>query len=453
MHINQLTQWDGEVNRRDYLLWGIILFAVKYNLDRVIGIFMGRNWFVWDYFLQADRLSVLELNDADRTFYLTLLFCSLPFIWVGTALCVKRLRNAGLPTWLVIFFFIPFINLLLFLLLAAIPARDGQTGERVAFLDRLIPKSKTGSAMFAVGMVSGASLILTAVLINYLNDYGWSVFVGIPFFLGFGSVLLYGHNRPIKFKDAMMVSLLSTSFFSLVIFLLAFEGLICIVMAFPIFLAVAFIGATIGFAITNNRPPVSLNIFAVPIIAIPLAGIIEHQIDRTPPTIKVVTTITINATKQDVWNEVVAFSEIDEPTELLFKTGIAYPTHAEIDRTGVGAIRKCNFTTGCFIEPITVWDEPNLLEFSVLDQPPPMLEWSIYNNLDIPHLDGYFKSVKGQFRLEELPNGQTQLTGTTWYCHDVWPASYWKLWSDFILHKIHMRVLGHIKREVECGGV
>src|SRR5690606_31937830 len=97
MHINQLTQWDGEVNRRDYLLWGIILFAVKYNLDRVIGIFMGRNWFVWDYFLQADRLSVLELNDADRTFYLTLLFCSLPFIWVGTALCVKRLRNAGLP--------------------------------------------------------------------------------------------------------------------------------------------------------------------------------------------------------------------------------------------------------------------------------------------------------------------------------------------------------------------
>ena len=60
-------------------------------------------------------------------------------------------------------------------------------------------------------------------------------------------------------------------------------------------------------------------------------------------------------------------------------TGITYPTHAE----GVGAIRKCNFTTGRFLEPITIWDEPNLLEFSVLDQPPPMVEWSIYNNLDI----------------------------------------------------------------------
>src|SRR5690606_2426202 len=154
MRVSQLLQWDGEVNRRDYLLWGVILFAIKYNLDRIIGIFMNRNWFIWDYFFQADQLSVLELNDADRTFYLTLLLCSLPFIWSGTVLCVKRLRNAGLPPWLVIFFFIPFVNLLLFLLLAAIPARSGHTGERVAFLERLIPKSKTGSAMFAVGMVS-----------------------------------------------------------------------------------------------------------------------------------------------------------------------------------------------------------------------------------------------------------------------------------------------------------
>ena len=36
--------------------------------------------------------------------------------------------------------------------------------------------------------------------------------------------------------------------------------------------------------------------------------------------------------------------------------------------------------------------------------------------------------------------------GTTWYRHNMWPAAYWKLWSDLIIHRIHRSVLEHIKR-------
>jgi hypothetical protein len=212
----------------------------------------------------------------------------------------------------------------------------------------------------------------------------------------------------------------------------------------------AWIGANIGYAIHDNqRSTTTANVFIIPVILIPIFAIIEHYDERIPPTVDVKTEIIINASRQEVWNQLVAFSKIDEPTELLFKTGIAYPTHAEIDGRGVGATRKCNFTTGAFIEPITIWDEPRLLQFSVLQQPPPMVEWSIYNDLEIVHLDGYFKSVKGQFKLEELTNGRTRLQGTTWYRHDIWPSVYWKLWSDYILHKIHLRVLRHIKQEAE----
>lgn len=101
------------------------------------------------------------------------------------------------------------------------------------------------------------------------------------------------------------------------------------------------------------------------------------------------------------------------------------------------------------MKPITIWNEPDLLEFNVIDQPPPMIELSIYQDMEIAHLDGYFKSKKGQFKLETLPNGQTLLRGTTWYYHEILPSSYWKLWSDYILHKIHYRVLEHIKRKSE----
>jgi hypothetical protein len=27
----------------------------------------------------------------------------------------------------------------------------------------------------------------------------------------------------------------------------------------------------------------------------------------------------------------------------------------------------------------------------------------------------------------------------------MWPADYWRLWSDLIIHRIHSRVLRHIQ--------
>jgi uncharacterized membrane protein YhaH (DUF805 family) len=448
MDISKFIRWSGEVTRREYLIAGAILFALKYNLDRLIGFFFSRSWYITDYFIQADNLTVMELTDDDRLFYLLLLLQSLPFIWVGTVLCVKRLRNAKLPTWLVLFFFIPFVNFLLFIMLSAIPAREAEETSKNNFLKKLIPKSKYGSAMFAVGIVLVISLAITGLLINYLNEYGWSLFVGIPFFLGFGSVLIYGYHKRLTYLEAIGVAAFSILFFNVIIFILAFEGIICIAMALPILFFIAWIGATIGYAIHDHRKSV-MSMFMIPVIAIPLFGFIEYEEDRSPYTVYVTTEIIIDASKQKVWNQLVAFSKIDEPTEMIFKTGIAYPTHAEIDGKGVGAMRKCNFTTGAFLEPITIWDEPNLLQFGVLDQPPPMMEWSVYQNLEIAHLDGYFKSEKGQFKLESLPNGQTRLEGTTWYHHDIWPSGYWKLWSDYILHKIHWRVLDHIKKKAE----
>jgi hypothetical protein len=31
----------------------------------------------------------------------------------------------------------------------------------------------------------------------------------------------------------------------------------------------------------------------------------------------------------------------------------------------------------------------------------------------------------------------------------MWPAAYWRLWSDYLIHKIHLRVLTHIKTLAE----
>jgi len=119
----------------------------------------------------------------------------------------------------------------------------------------------------------------------------------------------------------------------------------------------------------------------------------------------------------------ISYLAIPPQRDWILHTGVAYPTQARIDGTGVGAIRHCIFTTGEFVEPIEVWDEPRRLRFSVADQPEPMEELSPYPHLKTPHLHGYLESHEGELRLTSLPEGKTLLEGTTWYTDRIWPSS------------------------------
>jgi hypothetical protein len=170
-----------------------------------------------------------------------------------------------------------------------------------------------------------------------------------------------------------------------------------------------------------------------------------ESFSRTPPTLFAVTTsVEVNASPNRVWENVVSFRDIAAAPDFMFRAGIAYPIRARIEGTGVGAIRYCEFSTGSFVEPIEVWDLPRLLKFSVTHNPPPMREWSPFN-VHPPHLNNFLVSRGGEFRLIELPDGRTRLQGTTWYEHRMWPETYWRWWSDFIIHRIHLRVLRHVK--------
>ena len=127
------------------------------------------------------------------------------------------------------------------------------------------------------------------------------------------------------------------------------------------------------------------------IFFVPLTALVEK--DTTPEVTSVVSSIEIDAPPDVVWKHLIEFPPIPEPDELLFKTGIAYPINARIEGTGVGAIRHCNFTTGSFVEPITIWDAPRLLRFDVEQQPAPMRELSFWD-IDAPHLHDYFVSTQ-----------------------------------------------------------
>nr|MBP7685050.1 SRPBCC family protein [Deltaproteobacteria bacterium] len=169
-----------------------------------------------------------------------------------------------------------------------------------------------------------------------------------------------------------------------------------------------------------------------------------------PPadTHMVETVVEVAAPPEVVWERVVAFPELPPIEDWIFRVGVAAPTGARIEGSGVGAIRRCEFTTGEFVEPIEVWDPPRELGFSVQDMPDPMREMSPYD-IRPRHLDGYFRTTAGQFLLERTATGGTRLRGRTYYQLDMMPTVYWKLWADDIIHRIHLRVLRHVAHVAE----
>ena len=128
------------------------------------------------------------------------------------------------------------------------------------------------------------------------------------------------------------------------------------------------------------------------LIGLPLWMGLEPRIQGEEPLLVVNSSIEINAPPEAVWNRVVSFTEIREQREWIFHAGIAYPVRATLAGSGPGAVRRCEFSTGAFVEPIEVWDEPRLLRFAVTQNPAPMEELTPYRHIEPPHLKGYFIS-------------------------------------------------------------
>jgi hypothetical protein len=311
-------------------------------------------------------------------------------------------------------------------------------------------KEENKSKLTAIGTTVIISGLLTYWGIQGIGVYGMALFILTPLFIGMCPVIIYGRKRQVTPKQARNIAFLTLGLFTIGLVVFAIEGLICIAMAAPIGLLFTWGGSLIGHSIVVKSPNSGLTTTIILILTIPTTAFVEKSDKEELDLIQVTTSIEVDAKTEDVWKNVIEFPTLKEPTDFIFKAGIAYPINAEIKGQGIGAIRHCNFSTGSFVEPITIWDEPKLLRFDVVENPATMKELSFYD-INAPHLHDYFVSKQGQFKLTKLENGKTLLEGTTWYYHDIRPAFYWRMWSEYIIHKIHLRVLTHIKATTESG--
>jgi uncharacterized membrane protein YhaH (DUF805 family) len=442
-----LRLWFGlslPVDRRTYLFHGAGLLAFKYCTDTLaMRLVTGATWSPFDYVNPFISVRASRMLAAPEWIWFFLAAWALPFLWIGVSMTLRRLLDARRSPWLCLLFFVPFVNWLLMASLCAAPSQRHEplTTEHAQSTTRMRAALQGVAAGVGIGCVSLALHVLL------FKAYNAAVFLGTPFTMGAAAGYLY--NRHGEKPRTAALGALTVAIAALATLLFALEGAVCVAMALPLAIPLGMLGAMLGEAIAKERRASSPVEAALLFLVLPLSGAIEARL-QDPPLREVLTSIEIDAPPAQVWPHVLGFTDIDEPPQWFFRLGIAYPVRARLTGKGVGAVRRCEFSTGAFVEPITAWEEPRLLAFDVERQPPPMHEWSPYRHVHAQHLLDTLRSRLGEFRLVPLSGGRTRLEGRTFYQLSMEPQPYWSFFGDLLIHRIHQRVLAHIAVEVSA---
>ena len=180
---------------------------------------------------------------------------------------------------------------------------------------------------------------LTFLAVNVYRDYALGLFIWLPIVMGAVSTMLVAYNNQAERKQLRDISYATLGIFCLGLLTFAWEGIICLIMAAPLGLLCTYIGHFIGYLIVSFKMKNnSITVIILLVSSVPLLMAFEHAKGPAEGLRSVTTSIEINANASTVWKNVISFPQLEEPTEFIFRSGIAYPINAQINGQGVGAI-------------------------------------------------------------------------------------------------------------------
>ena len=269
---------------------------------------------------------------------------------------------------------------------------------------------------------------------------------------GIGSLLtvLVDPRAEKSFTQLLSYAVLTVGIICMLTVILFTEGIVCIIMAIPIFAPGIMLG--IFFAATTlkwwqNRYGAFM-VVALPLLVLPL----EIRMDWPDYQGHVSTEVIIDAAPDVVWANTVEIPAID-PASLRFTPShnlmfFPHPIDARLDRHGSGATRFLRWSGGIhFREHITLWDQNRRLGWTFGFDPD-----SIPAEID-SHLrpdSETSKLLRGEYVLEPLADGRTRLVLTTHYEVSLPWNGYGRLWANRLLTDFHTVVLDVVKERSEA---
>ncbi len=293
-----------------------------------------------------------------------------------------------------------------------------------------------GNNFLTVHLVGVLASIFTRYFVDTFDGevagiIGVSQFFIIPITMG---ILTMRNADEDDFATRRILYLVFVNFIAIMLWTIAIfmEGYICLLIVSPLIFASLFVGGLIGRTIFKKKNK-TLNSSVIGLLFV--IYLVDILTIKAMPY-EVADTLIVNAPPSKVWNNVVAFDEVEDPSEYwLFDIGLPKVVKATVTERKVGGERKCVFENGiAFDEKIVTYDSLRDLTFDIVKMP------------EDPEIIGHINLKRGQFKLKDNGDGTTTLIGTSWYDLKVFPAWYYNIWAESITREVHLRAMKHIKK-------
>lgn len=273
-------------------------------------------------------------------------------------------------------------------------------------------------------LVGIGTAVVGAILITQFtgqsSPYGLALFIAVPVATG----LLTSHFAG-PFSTVLLATFLSFGFCSFGLIFTGFEGMVCMLMATPLILVGAAIGATVGWLLRKfiNSRTTLLFFLLIGLPAIFGAGRVEQSFFDPNRVEEISSTYVVQTSPDKAWESLIAVDQILGGKPFLLKIGLPVPMRCTLEGSGVGAKRTCHFDSGFIEEEIITWQPPNYVEMKIVRSTLPGRHWLSFET--------------ASYRIEPLTLNETRITRTTTIASKLRPAWYWTFFERMGIEAEH----------------
>ncbi|RAW01820.1 SRPBCC family protein [Pseudochryseolinea flava] len=271
----------------------------------------------------------------------------------------------------------------------------------------------------------------------------------VPTILGIVPLIFAGDDQLRSYRNIIFIPWICTATFFVVMVVAGVEGILCLLVLGGPFFILGTLGAFIFrlFLLRDQKRKLkSISLLLLPFLLSPL----EEFVESPSAKFEVSSSILINASSNEVWNQIVEVDSINHDEYdrgILNVLGIPRPINATVTHKGVGGERVGNFEGGLrFVERITEFEPNRRVSFSIKVDPA-----SVRHNVFDQHvLNGnYFRFVDATYEIEIVDNHRIKLNLSSQYQLTSKINFYGRFWGDLMLKDFQDRLLVVIRRRSE----
>jgi hypothetical protein len=262
--------------------------------------------------------------------------------------------------------------------------------------------------------------------------YGVAFFMAFPWAVGFAIGTLEQSWRNVLYL------ILGVVIFMVLLLTWHLEGMVCVLMALPIFAGCVLLGSWVQRAFRQrteapaNQPPRLLALLT-PLVVLLVVGQAEKAVTAPPALVTVTTSVTLPYPAQQVFEGVQQMDTLAAPKPWLLRLGLPTPYKCVLTAPRVGGRRTCLFDNGRIVAEITAYQPGERLTMDVVDYTLTGRHWF------------HFQDARYTFRRH---GGHTRVTRTSSYRSQLRPRWYWQPLETLGIAQEHAFVLASLHQNL-----